>query len=112
MGLPGVAFGVAVVLGVVLAVYQIYTGKKNTAYCHTGDKNYLYEFTPRAETLPALEGKKKKRRNSVPQCVICCESFLETDASRILPCKHKFHTQCITQWLEESRSCPVCRLVV
>ncbi|XP_078264773.1 E3 ubiquitin-protein ligase DZIP3-like isoform X2 [Rhinoraja longicauda] len=44
-------------------------------------------------------------------CVICHED-LTTEAMLILPCAHKFHSQCIGPWLKEQRTCPTCRLHV
>ena len=41
-------------------------------------------------------------------CAICCEPM--TDAAKELrPCGHYFHNKCLRSWLEQSRSCPVCR---
>jgi hypothetical protein len=43
-------------------------------------------------------------------CPICMCDFEEGDELRILPCFHKFHTNCIDQWLcNESKVCPICR---
>ncbi|XP_078089078.1 E3 ubiquitin-protein ligase DZIP3-like [Mustelus asterias] len=44
-------------------------------------------------------------------CVICHEE-LATELMLVLPCAHKFHTQCIGPWLNEQRTCPTCRLHV
>ncbi|KAF9447498.1 hypothetical protein P691DRAFT_646978, partial [Macrolepiota fuliginosa MF-IS2] len=45
-------------------------------------------------------------------CPICIVDFEEGDDIRVLPCegKHRFHPQCVDQWLLElSSSCPICR---
>lgn len=45
-------------------------------------------------------------------CPICILDFEDGDDLRILPCegKHKFHVDCVDQWLLElSSSCPLCR---
>ena len=45
-------------------------------------------------------------------CPICIVDFAEGDDIRVLPCegKHRFHPQCVDQWLLElSSSCPICR---
>lgn len=42
-------------------------------------------------------------------CVICMESFDEEQTINRPPCGHIFHSDCLNQWLERSRSCPICR---
>nr|GLL34524.1 probable E3 ubiquitin-protein ligase RHC2A [Ipomoea trifida] len=44
---------------------------------------------------------------------ICCpickdELFLDLEL-KVLPCKHKFHVNCISRWLKIKNSCPICR---
>jgi len=48
-------------------------------------------------------------RDTGKQCSICFETILTTDL-HCLPCAHVFHEACIGRWLEQSVSCPVCRL--
>lgn len=49
------------------------------------------------------------------KCPICMEEFnveeMKTDKEKvaILPCQHRYHHQCVTQWLRMHDSCPVCR---
>ncbi|XWS57833.1 hypothetical protein CRYUN_Cryun09bG0207700 [Craigia yunnanensis] len=42
-------------------------------------------------------------------CSICLEDIEIGSEAKEMPCKHKFHSGCITLWLELHSSCPVCR---
>ena len=42
-------------------------------------------------------------------CYICLEKCKEGPESVQLPCNHAFDRACITNWLKENDSCPVCR---
>jgi Ring finger domain len=44
------------------------------------------------------------------ECAICLSEFVDDDVLRLLPgCRHVFHTGCISTWLENHVTCPVCR---
>jgi Ring finger domain len=48
---------------------------------------------------------------ALKDCAICKEELrtkAHSTAAR-LPCSHVFHPQCITQWLQEHDTCPICR---
>ncbi|KAF7268797.1 hypothetical protein GWI33_018146 [Rhynchophorus ferrugineus] len=43
------------------------------------------------------------------QCPVCLKDFLTGDVVKIMPCKHKFHPECLLPWLSKTNSCPLCR---
>lgn len=42
-------------------------------------------------------------------CVICREYFIPSDDISFTRCGHVFHSNCLSQWLTRSSSCPQCR---
>lgn len=82
------------------------------------------------ETVKSLQTHLIEITNDRQQHIICviCNSFNNTDDDtqiednsskddnprncvifKILPCKHSFHDSCITNWLNISNTCPMCR---
>lgn len=47
--------------------------------------------------------------DELPECSVCLLEIEEEDKSSRLPCSHQFHNDCITRWMEQSRTCPLCR---
>ncbi|KAG6628903.1 uncharacterized protein LOC122295120 [Carya illinoinensis] len=43
------------------------------------------------------------------QCAICLEELSGPEGTRMMPCLHLFHEDCIRKWLERSLFCPLCR---
>lgn len=43
------------------------------------------------------------------ECTICIDSMNKGDEAVVLPCKHWFHGECVTMWLKEHNTCPICR---
>ncbi|KAH7277105.1 hypothetical protein KP509_39G034600 [Ceratopteris richardii] len=41
-------------------------------------------------------------------CVICRFDYEEGDALLTLPCKHQYHADCIKNWLQINKICPIC----
>ena len=46
---------------------------------------------------------------SEESCNICLEKFKWLENITELPCKHKYHSDCIYKWFKNSSTCPTCR---
>uniref|UniRef100_A0A0D3CKL6 RING-type E3 ubiquitin transferase n=2 Tax=Brassica oleracea var. oleracea TaxID=109376 RepID=A0A0D3CKL6_BRAOL len=46
------------------------------------------------------------------QCTVCLDDFEIGVEAKEMPCKHKFHSECLLPWLELHSSCPVCRYLL
>ncbi|EOA33410.1 hypothetical protein CARUB_v10020494mg [Capsella rubella] len=43
------------------------------------------------------------------KCIICQEEYEAKDEVGKLGCGHRFHIQCVKQWLARKNSCPICK---
>ncbi|KAK9691431.1 hypothetical protein RND81_09G196200 [Saponaria officinalis] len=60
-------------------------------------------------SLPSTKYKSKKSEEAeTDSCVICRLDYEDDDALTTLPCKHLYHSDCINNWLEINKACPVC----
>lgn len=48
--------------------------------------------------------------HNVQECSICQEYFEVGNSVLKLPCRHLYHTDCVTNWLAMNNTCPLCRL--
>ncbi|XP_027357217.1 E3 ubiquitin-protein ligase SIRP1-like [Abrus precatorius] len=55
------------------------------------------------EAMPCVTSEEKL------QCTVCLEDVDIGSEATEMPCKHKFHGDCIISWLKLHGSCPVCR---
>uniref|UniRef100_A0ACD5ZX60 Uncharacterized protein n=1 Tax=Avena sativa TaxID=4498 RepID=A0ACD5ZX60_AVESA len=65
-----------------------------------------------ADTLASLPSvtyqAQDKQHSNMEQCVICRVEFEEGESLVALPCKHSYHSECINQWLQLNKVCPMC----
>ncbi|KAI1096016.1 hypothetical protein F5B19DRAFT_488636 [Rostrohypoxylon terebratum] len=65
------------------------------------------------ESIAALPRKKLDGAMLGPEmkgeCTICIDEMTAGDEAVVLPCRHWFHEQCVTLWLKQHNTCPICR---
>ncbi|XP_058070957.1 uncharacterized protein LOC131219994 [Magnolia sinica] len=66
----------------------------------------------RSSIEEALRTEKVGERDWMENCRICLDEFRDDMEVKRMPCSHVFHGACITQWLEQSNMCPLCRVRV
>ncbi|KAM5276828.1 E3 ubiquitin-protein ligase DZIP3 isoform 5-T6 [Hipposideros larvatus] len=64
-----------------------------------------------SQSSATWEGANNLDEEEEEPCVICHENLSPENLS-VLPCAHKFHSQCIRPWLMQQGTCPTCRLHV
>ncbi|ORY65014.1 uncharacterized protein BCR38DRAFT_408759 [Pseudomassariella vexata] len=68
------------------------------------------------ETIAKLPRKKLDEQMLGPElkgeCTICIDEMHVEDEVIVLPCKHWFHEACVTLWLKEHNTCPICRTAI
>ena len=43
------------------------------------------------------------------ECTICLSEFENEEIIAMLPCSHRFHQECVMEWLSCSNKCPLCK---
>ncbi|TMW66389.1 hypothetical protein Poli38472_004154 [Pythium oligandrum] len=52
------------------------------------------------------------RNESDISCIVCQYNFAPGDVALTLPCAHIFHEECVSGWVRENNSCPLCKLEI
>ncbi|XP_015089599.1 E3 ubiquitin-protein ligase RHF1A-like [Solanum pennellii] len=60
------------------------------------------------ETSPAAAASTVVDDSIEDACSICLEPFNSDDPPAVTDCKHEYHLQCILEWSQRSKECPIC----
>lgn len=66
----------------------------------------ILELLPKSEFTEANAANFSEENK---QCAICQECYLVKEKYIILPCLHRFHNECVSQWFERKNTCPICK---
>ena len=64
------------------------------------------------QSLPAVTYEEKAFKNvdsESKKCTICLDHYEDGNEVKYLWCLHRFHTNCVDQWLDKHSNCPVCK---
>ena len=66
----------------------------------------MIELLPKSEFTAANAANFSEENK---QCTICqCEYEVKQEYI-ILPCLHRFHTECVSEWFARKNTCPICK---
>ncbi|XP_058391987.1 E3 ubiquitin-protein ligase RLIM-like [Diceros bicornis minor] len=70
------------------------------------------EYQPKALTKAQIDNLALRsfcENDALRSCSICITEYTEGNKLCILPCSHDYHVHCISRWLFENSTCPICR---
>ncbi|PHU05372.1 hypothetical protein BC332_26194 [Capsicum chinense] len=76
------------------------------------DNNVLKYLKIRAHHAPSKDGVNPEVVGESEICAICQSEYEDEENMGTLQCGHKYHTNCIKQWLLKKKNCPMCRASV
>jgi len=73
------------------------------------DENNVSRAAP--ASVRARHMRRVTPKNGKDMCLVCHEEYGVSREKRVvaLPCGHEFHGDCINQWFDREKTCPVCR---
>lgn len=72
-------------------------------------KKSFYQSSPSDD---AAESSNEDKDDNDIKCSICQEEYVVADEVGSLKCEHKYHVDCIQQWLRLKNWCPICKAAV
>ena len=66
----------------------------------------MIEMLPKSEFTEANAANFSEENK---QCAICQFCYEVKEKYIILPCLHRFHTECVSTWFERKNTCPICK---
>eukprot|EP01083_Nonionella_stella_P057724 151424_1 len=72
-------------------------------------KENIENINPDIARLPIAICKCNPSVSAKAECLICMDRFEKGAKIMTLPCFHRFHAKCVTQWFKTNQICPKCR---
>ncbi|KAK2950245.1 putative Protein kinase domain containing protein [Blattamonas nauphoetae] len=66
----------------------------------------------RTEQYQQVHLERSVNNSTLLRCCICMTDYEPGETLIILPCHHRFHRECVGEWLKEQNSCPFCKEAV
>ena len=102
--MPGILVPIVIVIGCgvcsskpVSNLFKVIKNKSKECFTILSNKIQINKFI-----------KKTYKTNCEEDCIICFDNYLENNKCSELYCGHKFHKDCLLQWMNERKTCPLC----
>ena len=82
------------------------TSRRTTA---AAGKMDIVEETSSAKLKRLQRFRRERDSKEIKTCSICLDNITSRKDTRMLICAHTFHNTCVSEWLERSNVCPLCR---
>ncbi|KAM4583820.1 RING finger protein 150a [Odontesthes bonariensis] len=104
-----------IVLMIISLAWLVFYYIQRFRYANARDRNQrrLGDAAKKAISKLQVRTIKKGDKETEPDfdnCAVCIECYKPNDVVRILPCRHVFHKHCVDPWLQDHRTCPMCKM--
>ncbi|MEQ2222677.1 hypothetical protein ILYODFUR_028791, partial [Ilyodon furcidens] len=104
-----------IVLMIISLAWLVFYYIQRFRYANARDRNQrrLGDAAKKAISKLQIRTLKKGDKETEPDfdnCAVCIECYKPNDVVRILPCRHVFHKHCVDPWLQDHRTCPMCKI--
>uniref|UniRef100_A0A3Q2QDL1 Ring finger protein 150a n=2 Tax=Cyprinodontoidei TaxID=8087 RepID=A0A3Q2QDL1_FUNHE len=104
-----------IVLMIISLAWLVFYYIQRFRYANARDRNQrrLGDAAKKALSKLQVRTLKKGDKETEPDfdnCAVCIECYKPNDVVRILPCRHVFHKHCVDPWLQDHRTCPMCKI--
>ncbi|XP_054875828.1 RING finger protein 150a [Poeciliopsis prolifica] len=104
-----------IVLMIISLAWLVFYYIQRFRYANARDRNQrrLGDAAKKAISKLQVRTLKKGDKETEPDfdnCAVCIECYKPNDVVRILPCRHVFHKHCVDPWLQDHRTCPMCKI--
>ena len=87
-------------------------GNDDNNYNSLNKSKQMNPSYPKNVLVSIYHSNQYNNKNMEKTCSICLEAFIIGKKYITLPCFHFFHEQCIDDWFEKSKSCPICKIEI
>ncbi|MBN3279691.1 RN150 protein, partial [Polyodon spathula] len=104
-----------IVLMIISLAWLVFYYIQRFRYANARDRNQrrLGDAAKKAISKLQVRTIRKGDKETEPDydnCAVCIEGYKPNDVVRILPCRHLFHKNCVDPWLQDHRTCPMCKM--
>ncbi|XP_062311943.1 RING finger protein 150-like [Osmerus eperlanus] len=104
-----------IVLMIISLAWLVFYYIQRFRYANARDRNQrrLGDAAKKAISKLQIRTIRKGDQEAEPDfdnCAVCIEGYKPNDVVRVLPCRHVFHRGCVDPWLQDHRTCPMCKM--